>query len=265
MQDPYRVLQVESTAGAREIRAAFLRLAFAWHPDRNREAHAEETFKRISAAYEVLSDPEKRAAHDAAASGGAAGAPQPERDRPRRARRATPANPPHEIHVRLSLSYAEAMTGCVWTIPFTRKEPCPRCVPRGGALRRCALCRGTAVMKGYRNATLSIPPDVRDGQLLRYAGLGHTLKGVTGDLVLTVRLRRQASLELVGDDFHTEKRVPDATLRRGGAIRVRGPVATYEVKVPPGTETGTTLRLHGVGMAGANGRGSIFVTLRRAS
>jgi DnaJ-class molecular chaperone len=263
MEDPYRVLDVASTASAQEIRAAFLKLAFAWHPDRNREPEAEETFKRISAAYDVLSDPQKRAAHDGA-QGGAAGTPPAERAKPPRARRATPAHPPEEIHVRLTLSYAEAMTGCVWSIPFARKEPCPRCVPRGRPLRRCALCRGTAVMKGYRSATLSITPDARDGQVLRYAGLGHVLGGVRGDLVLTVRLRRQASLELVGDDFHTEARVANATLRRGGAIRVRGPVGTFDVKVPPGTATGTTLRLRGVGMAGTNGRGSLFVTLRRA-
>jgi DnaJ-class molecular chaperone len=264
MQDPYRVLQVASTASAPEIRAAFLKLAFVWHPDRNREPDAEETFKRISAAYDLLSDPQKRAVHDGARSG-TAGEPPPQRERPRRAPRTAPSHPPDEIHVRLTLSYAEAMTGCVWSIPFTRKEPCPRCVPRGRPLRRCALCRGTAVMKGYRSATLSITPDVRDGHVLRYVGLGHVLDGVPGDLVLTVRLRRQASLELVGDDFHTEKRVADATLRRGGTIRVRGPVCTFKVKVPPRTAEGTRLRLCDVGMAGTNGRGSLFVTLQRAS
>jgi DnaJ-class molecular chaperone len=256
--DLYRILQITPGATASEIRTAFLKLAFAWHPDRNRAPEAEETFKRISAAYDVLSDPDKRREHDGGQSTARA------RERPPRARRA-PAHPPEEIHVRLALSYAEAMTGCVWTLPFTRKEPCPRCVPRGGALRRCALCRGTAVMKGNRSATVSIPPDVREGQVLRYAGLGHVMNGVRGDLMVTVRLRPQASLKLVGDDFHTEKRVADETLRRGGTIRVRGPVSTFEVKVPPHTATGTTLRLRDVGMGGANGRGSIYVTLLRAS
>jgi molecular chaperone DnaJ len=120
-------------------------------------------------------------------------------------------------------------------------------------------------MKGYRSATLSIPSGVRDGHVLRYAGLGHVLRGVRGDLVLTVRLRRQASLELVDDDFHTEKRVTESTLRHGGTIRVRGPSSTFVVKVPARTATGTTLRLADVGLPGANGRGSLFVKLLRAS
>ena len=259
MHDPYRVLDVATAASAQEIRAAFLRLAFEWHPDRNRSPEAEDTLKRISAAYDVLSDPEKRAAHD-----GASREPPPARARSPRPGRRTPAHPREEIHVRLTLSYAEAMTGCVWSIPFVRKEPCPRCVPRGAPLRRCALCRGTAVMKGYRSENLSIPGGVRDGQVLRYAGLGHVLGGVRGDLMLTVRLRKQASLELVGDDFHTEKLVPDATLQHGGTIRVRGPVGSFLVEVPARTPTGTTLRLRDVGMPGANGRGSIFVKLQRA-
>lgn len=75
MNDLYATLELDKTASADEIKANYRRLAMRWHPDRNAgSAEAEERFKRISEAYSVLSDPQRRAEYDAQMSGAAAGA-----------------------------------------------------------------------------------------------------------------------------------------------------------------------------------------------
>src|SRR5579884_1818124 len=153
-RDYYEVLGVSRTATEEEIKKAYRKLALKWHPDRNPEARreAEERFKEISEAYQVLSDPERRAQYDrfghAAFEPGGVGAgfdftagfedilgdlfgdffgtgrTRASRGRARRGQ---------DLQYRLELSFEEAARGCERTIPLPRLSPCEQC---GGGPRR---------------------------------------------------------------------------------------------------------------------------------
>jgi len=154
-QDYYEVLGVSRDASEEEIKRAFRRLAFQCHPDHNSEPRAEEKFKELNEAYEVLSHPEKRAAYDrqrewGEAFGGAGlgglgdifesffgGVGTQARRAPQRGA---------DRHYSLTLSFEEAIFGCDKEIGMERLEVCSVCHGRqarpGSQLETCPQCRG---------------------------------------------------------------------------------------------------------------------------
>ena len=165
-QDYYEVLGVARNARDEEIRRAFRRLAFQYHPDRNREPKAEDKFKEINEAYQVLSDPEKRRRYDRygrvdieggfadfgfAGLGdifesffGAFGAPFS-----RTAQHIPQKGDSPRSH--LTLSFLEAVFGCSKEIEMQRTELCPSCQGTGSSQgtspETCPECRGTGQVR----------------------------------------------------------------------------------------------------------------------
>lgn len=155
MRDPYTVLGLSRQASTEEIKTAFRRLARDYHPDRNpNDAKAEERFREINAAYQVLSDPEKRGRFDAwgqrgeqTSRGGARGAPGLDDllseilgTFNRRAQ-----NRGDVRHV-VELSFREAALGCTKAVTYERIDLCPDCDGHGAAygsgFTACSSCRG---------------------------------------------------------------------------------------------------------------------------
>ena len=165
-QDYYEVLGVARNASEEEIRRAFRRLAFQYHPDRNREPKAEEKFKEINEAYQVLSDPDKRRRYDrygqVDVEGGFAdfgfgglgdifesffGAFGTAFSR-------TAQHVPQKgdsLRSRLSLPFLEAVFGCSREVEIQRIELCPTCRGIGSAPgtnpETCPECRGTGQVR----------------------------------------------------------------------------------------------------------------------
>lgn len=165
-QDYYEVLGVPRDAGDEAIKKAFRRLAFQYHPDRNRESGAEEQFKEINEAYQVLSDPEKRSRYDrygrVDVEGGFAdfgfgglgdifesffgglGTPFG-----RTAQRVPQRGDSLQTH--LTLPFQEAVFGCSKEIEIQRIESCPSChgigSERGTNPETCPDCRGTGQVR----------------------------------------------------------------------------------------------------------------------
>ncbi len=246
-RDYYDVLGVERGASEDDIKKAYRRLARQYHPDVSTAEGAEERFKEINEAYQVLSDPEKRAAYDrfghAAVDGSmpggmggfegfpfgdifdvffgttrAGGPPGPERGA--------------DLRYQLTLTFEEAVFGCEKELEIPRLETCPRCggsrAEPGTTPTRCPSCRGSGQMRTVR-------------------------QNIFGQFVASTTCDRCGGEGVVID-------TPCRECRGRGQVQVTRRVV---VSVPAGVDTGTQIRLAGQGEAGLRGgpTGNLYVVV----
>ena len=167
--DLYKVLGVEKTATADEIKSAYRKLAKKYHPDMyttasdDEKKKAEEKFKEINHAYEVLSDAEKRKVYDtygtedpqSAFTGGTGGFwGGSGMDGGKKSTRAVQGE---DIRLNLTLTFEEAAFGCEKEIKYKRTENCPDCKgtgAKGGVTKTCTKCNGTGVVNSVKRTPL---------------------------------------------------------------------------------------------------------------
>lgn len=282
-KDYYATLGVSKDATADEIRKVYRQLARKYHPDLNKDRNAEEHFKRIGEAYEVLSDPKKRSAYDkygemwkhadeleaAAQRQQAYGSPSAGgvdndlndlfsglfRSRSRRGRGyATGFGdfggfeiPGSDQHVTIRISLEEAFSGTTRTLRLS----VPSLGPDG------------QVTNDEREIKVKIPAGVTDGQTLRLAGKGGsgTAGGPAGDLYLEVKFEPHKLFEVHGKDIFLSLPIAPWEAALGAKVAVPTLGGGVEMKIPPGAEGGSKLRLKGKGLAG-NPHGDQFVVLK---
>jgi molecular chaperone DnaJ len=246
--DYYALLGVERTATDDEIKRAYRALARELHPDANPgDAHAEERFKEISVAYEVLRDPERRRRYDtfgddgrAGAGGGGAGQPFGFGDLFDAFFQGNfggggPAGPPRapDAEAVLDLDLGDAAFGVTRVLEVTLPSPCERCTGSGCEPgthpERCETCGGTGEVRQVRRSIL--------GQLVTAAPCPTC--GATG------------------------QRIPSPCTECRGDGRVRAE-RRIEVEVPAGIDDGQRLRLPQRGPAAPRGGvpGDLYVTVR---
>ena len=298
-QDYYEVLGVPRGASGDEIKKVYRKLALKWHPDRHQgdeKSGAEEHFKRISEAYEVLSDAEKRAKYDRfgenwehgqefepspgqrtmtreefeAAFGGSdffqemfGGDVRRDfgggpRSHPRYAHRGA------DVRAELSLPIGDAIRGGTRSFEVPTRTSCPSCGGTGSLDRHvCPTCAGIGEVRERRTVELRIPENVRDGLKLRLAGLGEPGSGGDrGDLLLVLRLADDEVYRR--DGANLDARVPLAPWEaiRGARVDVRTGRGVVTVTVPPDTSAGERLRLRGQGLDdGRGGYGDCHVVI----
>ncbi|HJU18564.1 MAG TPA: J domain-containing protein [Stellaceae bacterium] len=255
-ETPYQVLGVKKDASQDEIRKAYRKLAKQFHPDLNPgKPAAEARFKEISAAYDLLSDPEKRGRYDRgeidesgaerprtyyrdhaeSAEGwkyGPEGGIDPEdledlfaafggRRRGARGREGF-AMRGGDRHYALSIDFVEAATG---------------------GRKRLSLSPEEAL-------DVTIPAGVEDGQVLRLRGKGGPGLGggPSGDALIEVRVQPHPLFRRVGDDIHVELPVSLAEAVLGARVPVPTVTGPVMMTIPKGSDTGTQLRLRGKGI-----------------
>lgn len=271
-RDYYEVLGVSRDASADEIQQAYRKLARRHHPDVNRNPDAEEKFKEINEAYQVLKDPETRRRYDrfghqfrqipegyeetvgAGRAGGGRGF--------RRSRAGTGGASGegsrfgseweyHASGVDLDdlLGGMFGARGPSGPIPGADQEAeltlTVEDAYRGG--RRSITLAGP---DGSRSYEVNIPPGVTDGQRIRLAGQGGRARGdaAAGDLFLVVRIAPHPRYRVNGRDISVDLPVSPWEAALGATITVETPRGEGKVRVPPGSSTGRRLRLRGQGL-----------------
>jgi curved DNA-binding protein len=295
-RDYYETLGVPRDASNEDIRKAYRKLARENHPDVNKDPGAEDRFKEISEAYEVLRDPDKRKRYDQLGANWKAGqdvsgAPGWEdvfrRGRQRGGARAGAGGgggPSGGFGDGVRVEFGGDLDGADFSEFFGdlfgggggRSSIFDSFGGSSGRTRRSAdqeaileLSLEEAAAGGTKRLSIDgrelevdIPPGVRDGQRLRVRGGASSDGDGDGDLILRIRLRPHPRLRIKGDDLQVD--LPIAPWE--GALGAKVPVATLtgtaQVTVPPGSSSGRRLRLRGEGLPKeGGGKGDLYAVV----
>jgi len=329
----YALLGISREASEAEIKKAYRKLAMEYHPDRNPSSEAEAKFKQITEAYEVLRDPQKRAAYDRygkAGLGGGGGYGFHHVDLSealnifmrdfgamggfeslfggRRSR--SEERRGQDIRVTVRLTLAEVALGAKKTVKLKSLErcatcngsgakpgsqpttcstcqgsgevrratrsmfgqfisvtPCPNCGGEGKVISQpCEVCRGEGRVRGERTVTVDIPPGVSTNNYLTMRGQGAAgpRNGPNGDLLVMLDIKEDERFERQGDDLIFDLPVSFSQAALGGEHTVPTPYGEERLRVPPGTQPETVLRIRGRGLPvlGQDAKGDLLVRVR---
>ncbi len=297
--DYYETLGVTRAATEDEVKKAYRKLARKHHPDVNPgDKAAEEKFKEINEAYEVLSDPEKRQRYDQLGANYKAGAdftPPPSWEGAgfdfgdlfsagggrgaggfsdffetifgaRRGGRAGPMRG-QDAEADIELTLEEAHRGVTTAITLRMTVVCPTCQGSGVQQQKpCPTCRGVGAVAQPRTLDVNIPAGVREGSVIRLAGQGEAGGGNAppGDLLLRVRLKPHRLFTTIGDgDVQVDLPVAPWEAALGAKVSVPTLDGLVEMTVPAGAQGGQRLRLRGQGLnLRGGGRGDEYVRLK---
>lgn len=342
-KDFYEILGVSKNASKEEIKKAYRKLARKWHPDINPgNKEAEQKFKEISRAHEVLGKEEKRKLYDEFGEEGIQAGFDAEKARQykqweafQQGSRARSAegfgqyqsyedvfgnlfgfgreaggfkttgpmrgrNIEHDMaldlvsalrgfETDLSMQRIKACRGCqgsgtdpnstfikcttcggsgrlnVAEGPIQFTKPCPQCKGHGQTGKTCAKCGGSGQVLGTERIRVTIPQGVKEGSKVRVAGKGEPglNGGQPGDLYLVIHLKPHPFLKREGDNLYMEVPVTVHEAMAGGNIDIPTIDGQVNVKVPPKSQSGQTLRLKGKGAVNpkTKKRGDLMVKL----
>jgi curved DNA-binding protein len=276
-KDYYKSLGVAKSASKEEIRSSFRRLARQYHPDvTGNEPKAEERFKEINEAYEVLSDPEKRRKYDALGNRWSPG-------RGGTAPRGWPGRASHgrrndgdfdfggtgfsdffeqyfgsehagfgkgtsqsnargmDVEADIMVTLEEVVRGSVRAITVRNRE-------------------SHAMTKQFK---IKVPKGVLDGQKLRLTGKGEVGQGGVGDLYLRVKYASHPDFRVTDGHLHVETSVAPWDAVLGACLPSRTLGSVVQVRIPPGTQSGQILRLKSKGLPQGNTQiGDLYIHLK---
>ena len=323
-RDPYDVLGVSKDASADEIKKAYRKLSKKYHPDLNHEPGAEAKFKEVNEAYEILSDPQKKAQYDQFGSmggqgqdfggfggqgfgdfsgfggfsdifdsffGGGGASRNP--NAPRQGR---------DLQYEMNLTFEEAIFGKTTEIQYTRDETCDTChgngarpgtspqtcsrcggrgfiqvqrqTPLGRVMtqqecdvchgtgkeikEKCQTCHGTGRMRKKHAVQVKVPAGVENGNQMRLQGQGEagTNGGPYGDLFIVFAVAASKDFRRDGAEIYFNQDISFVQAALGDEIEVKTVHGPVKMKIPAGTQTGTTFRLKGKGAPRLRGAGN---------
>ena len=330
-KDYYKILGVDKSASADEIKRAYKKVAIKYHPDRNPgNKEAEDKFKKAAEAYDVLRDPDKRARYDQFGAagvdgnggfGGFGGQGMDLNDIfthfgdifgdmgfggfggfGGNRRQGRPQYKGGDLRLKVKLTLQEIATGVTKKFKVRKQvtcsschgngcedghqpetcptchgsgyvirsqrsilgmvqtqQPCPDCNGAGTIIKhKCKQCGGEGVVNGEEIVEIQIPAGVAEGMVVNVPGKGHAAKrgGIPGDI--QVLIEEEAHPELIRDEndliYNLLLTVPQATL--GDSVEIPTIDGQARIKIAPGTQPGTALRLRGKGLPAVQGYGT---------
>jgi curved DNA-binding protein len=283
-KDYYEILGVDRKADGPRIQKAFRELARKYHPDVSKEPDADQRFKEINEAYEVLKDPEKRQRYDALGSdwrNGQSFEPPPGWQEAQFEFGGGTGGPADFSDFFSALFGRGGFGGAGpgFEEVFGQRRGAGARVSRGPdveaelRLSLAELARGgkrPVALRGEDGRTrefeVTIPPGTTDGTRIRLGGQGGAGRGPNapaGDLYLRVRVERDPRFELDGSDLRTTLDIAAWEAALGASVEVETLDGAVHLKVPAGTASGQTLRLRGLGLPrGGGARGDLLVRTR---
>jgi DnaJ-class molecular chaperone len=271
-QTPYEVLGVKPDASADEIRKTYRKLAKQFHPDLNPgKPEAEARFKSISAAYDLLSDPEKRARYDSGEID-ESGAERPQRAYYRSYAEGA-AGRKYQPEGEMDLGDLEDLFAAFGSSRGGWRRGGEGFTARG-ADRQYTLTidfveAATGAKKRLSLAPeewldVTIPPGINDGQVLRLRGKGGPGLGggPAGDALIEVHTAPHPLFRRDGDNIQIELPVSLAEAVLGARVTVPTVTGPVTMAIPKGSDTGTQLRLRGKGVQRRRNPGDQYVTLK---
>lgn len=264
-KDYYKVMGLSRDADPKDIKTAYRKLARKYHPDLNKQAGAEEKFKELGEAYEVLKDPEKRKIYDQYGTERAfnqnAGSAQQHHSwggdshfqddqatqdffeslfgaRSFRQQHAAGA----DLHGNISVSLEEAYHGTV---------------------KEIQLPSANAAGTGKQTLRVKIPAGAKSGKQLRLTGQGASGagRGAKGDLYLTINIEKHPVFDVMGNDIYVTLPVTPWEAALGTTVMVPTLAGKVDLKIPPSSQGGQTLRLKKRGLPGTP-QGDQYVLLK---
>lgn len=281
-KDYYEILGVGREATDDQIKKAYRKLARKFHPDVSDSPDAEKRFKEVGEAYEVLKDPEKRAAYDQVGSNWQAGQdfrPPPDWG----AGGGFPGGGYSTVDASQFSDFFETLFGGgggggfrTAGGPFDgRGEDIDAKVTIDledayrGATRQLTLQSPEATPDGRitrrtRTLNVRIPKGIKQGQKIRLAGQGgQGFGGEPGDLYLEIEFSTHRHYRVDGADVHLDLPVAPWEAGLGATVKIPTPVGTVDLKVPAGSQQGRKLRLKGRGIP-AKTPGDLYLVLQIA-
>ena len=334
MSEFYALLGVARDASEAEIKKAYRKLAMEFHPDRNPAPDAEAKFKEITEAYEVLRDPQKRAAYDrygkaglGGAAGGGYGFHHVDLSEALNifmrdfgglggfeslfggGRQRADSRRGQDVRVTVKLSLADVAAGLKKTVRFKAPDrcaacqgsgakpgtkpvtcttcggsgevrraarsmfgqfvsvsPCPTCAGEGVVIQdTCEVCRGEGRVRAEKTVTVEIPAGVSTNNYLTLRGQGAVgpRNGPAGDLIVMLDIKEDDRFERQGDDLIFDLPLSFSQVALGVLVKVPTPYGEEEVRVAPGTQPETIVRLRGRGLPvlGQTSKGDLIVRI----
>ncbi len=281
-KDYYEIMGVDRDATQDEIKRAYRKLARKYHPDVSKEADAEQKFKQVGEAYEVLKDPEKRVAYDQLGKAGAAGeefTPPPNWDagfefsgggftegdsaaysdffeslfgqeaRQAQGRQRSYRMRGEDHHAKVLIDLEDAYNGATRTITLQAPE-----LDAQGHLHT-----------RDRTLNVKIPKGIRPGQKIRLNGQGSPGigNGAAGDLYLEIEFKAHPLYRVEDRDLYLDLPVAPWEAALGATVKTPTPSGIVDLKIPAGSASGRKMRLKGRGIPGKE-PGDIYVLLRIA-
>ena len=282
-KDYYKTLGVAKTATASEIKKAYRKLAVKYHPDKTKDDKAaEEKFKEVTEAYEVLKDPEKRKKYDELGANWKMYEQQTANGR-------NPYGSPFgrgRSQQEFSEEYSDLFGSGGFSdffesffggsapgggSPYTRSN---RYAAKGQdhqasitiPLSHAYQGVTPVINVGGKRIRIKLKPGIEDGQTLKIAGKGgeSIQGGPAGDLFLTINIEPHPNITRKGDDLYADVPVDVYTAILGGKTTVETLKGSVAITIPPGTDNGKVLRLKGLGMPNYNNNdrfGNLYATV----
>lgn len=279
-QDYYKVLGVDRKASQDEIKRVYRKLAMKYHPDRNPDnKEAEEKFKQINEAYEVLGDEKKRSHYDRLGnsyqqwqtSGGQGNFNWADwfmQGSPQGGTRVEVGNFEDLFASGGFSDFFNTIFGGLggFTRGQTRRAARPRTYEQPTTISLLEAYHGTTrtIQIGNRRVEVKIPAGAKTGTKVRVAGVVPGASGQVEDLYLVINVSPDAQFERKGDDLYCETSTDLYTAVLGGQVNVSTPAGNVLLTVPSGTQPGQTFRLAGRGMPKLRSQthGDLYVRLK---